>query len=75
MCAMPDDQKWDGAAEVKPEQQAEEDITKSKLFRVLMDREIRKANEGPKVVGYVDMLGFGALAMKHPEMFDIEIDE
>lgn len=72
---MSDDQKWDGAAEVKPEQQAEQDITKSKLFRVLMDREIRKANKGPKVVGYVDMLGFGALAIKHPEMFDVEIDE
>jgi hypothetical protein len=70
MCAMPDDQNPDERAET----QSEEDITKSKLFRVLLDREIRKANEALKIVGYVDMLGFGALAMKHPEMFDIEVD-
>ena len=27
------------------------------------------------MLGYVDMLGFGALAMAHPDMFDVEVDE
>jgi hypothetical protein len=40
-----------------------------------MEREIRKANDAPNIFGYVDMLGFGALAMAHPETFDIEVDE
>ncbi len=40
-----------------------------------MDREVRKANDAPKIVGYVDMLGFGALAMAPPEMFDVEVDD
>src|SRR5262245_43507389 len=72
---MADEQMPEKADDMQREQIAEEDVTNSKLFRMLMDREIRKANEVPRVVGYSDMLGFGALAMKHPEMFDIEVDE
>src|SRR5260221_11242669 len=46
-----------------------------RLEAVLAERELQTRALPTKIVGYMDMLGFGALVRKHPGSFNIEISD
>lgn len=45
------------------------------LLNILVERQLRAAAVPTKYVGYVDMLGFGALVRAHPGAFNVDVDE
>ena len=45
------------------------------LEAVMVERELLAAALPMKVIGYMDMLGFGALVRKHPSSFNVEVSE
>src|SRR3979411_678729 len=45
------------------------------LLNLLVERQLRAAALPTKYVGYVDLLGFGALVRAHPGAFNVDVDE
>lgn len=50
------------------------DRGRDQLVNLLLERQLRAAALPTKYVGYVDMLGFGALVRAHPGAFNVDID-
>lgn len=63
-----------GEQAAEPSQPGIEEIAQ-RFANVYMERELRQRALPTRVVGYMDMLGFGSLVRKHPGAFNVEFDE
>lgn len=60
---------------VPAENPTQSDRREDALLNLLVERQLQAAAFPTAYVGYMDMLGFGALVREHPGAFNIDVDE